>query len=131
MVNKADGRSTFDVFLAHFRLDSAEVDADFVIGDNQQGVKEVAAMPGAIGYVSIGAAEVAAKQGTNVRLLPLEGVEPSVQALEEGRFPLSRPLNVITYGEVSPLVARTFLNFAQSADVDDLVEGQHLVPLAH
>ena len=56
-VHKAEGRSTLELFLKHFKLDNAEVHPDLVIGDNQQGIKSVAGNPQAIGYVSIGSAE--------------------------------------------------------------------------
>ena len=39
-----------------FGLDAADVRPDVVIGDNEQGIKTVVGVPGAIGYVSIGAA---------------------------------------------------------------------------
>jgi len=57
VVNKAEGRSTLDLFLAHFGLRNSEVKPDVVIGDNAQGLKTVAGNPWSIGYASIGSAE--------------------------------------------------------------------------
>ena len=53
VVNKAEGRSTLELFLDYFKLKSPDVQADVVIGDNEQGIKTVAGNPNAIGYVSI------------------------------------------------------------------------------
>ncbi len=42
VVNKAEGRSTLEVFLHYFKLKNMDVKAQVVIGDNEQGVKTVA-----------------------------------------------------------------------------------------
>lgn len=129
VVNKAEGRSTLELFLAHFRLRNSEIRPSVVIGDNQQGIKTVSANPGAIGYVSIGTAAFEAEHGTAIRLLPMSGVPATVANVRRGRFPLSRPLNLVTRGEPSPWVSR-FIAFARSQAVHDLVEDQFFVPLA-
>ncbi len=126
VVNKAEGRSTLELFLQHFGLENSEVRAQVVIGENQQGIKTVAGNPGAIGYVSIGTADYEAAHGAAIRLLPMAGVEASVQNVRSGRFPLSRPLNLVTTGNAGAL-ARRFIEFAQSDSVDDLIQAQHFV----
>lgn len=120
VVHKAEGRSTLELFLKHFGLDNRSVRPSVVIGDNEQGIKTVAGQVGAIGYVSIGAAEHARARGVPIRLLPMAGVAATTDNLRQGRFPLSRPLNLVTRGEPSEL-ARRFIDFAQSAAVEDLV----------
>lgn len=129
VVNKAEGRSTLELFLGHFKLDTPAIRADVVIGDNQQGIKTVAGNPQAIGYVSIGTAEYEAGRNTPIRLLPLDGVEASTASVAAGRFPLSRPLNLVHRGELTG-IARDFVAFARSAEVHDLVTSQYFVPLA-
>lgn len=128
VVHKAEGRSTLELFLEHFDLASRDVDADVVIGDNEQGIKTVAGNPTAIGYVSIGTAEYDAHHGIPIKLLPIGGVEASVANVAGGRFPLSRPLNLVTRMEPAGLVAR-FIEFCQSADVHDLIDEQYFVPI--
>lgn len=130
VVNKAEGRSTLELFTHHFRLHNPEIKAQVVIGDNQQGIKTVAGNPGAIGYVSIGSAEFEAAAGTPIRLLPMDGVDATAASVAAGRFPLARPLNLVTRGDPAPL-ARRFIDFARSASVDDLVREQYFVPLPH
>lgn len=129
VVNKAEGRSTLELFLSHFKLQTPAIRADVVIGDNQQGIKTVAGNPQAIGYVSIGTAEFEARRGTPIRLLPLDGVEASTAHVAQGDFPLSRPLNLVHRGELNG-VAREFVAFATSLEVHNLVTGQYFVPLA-
>lgn len=128
VVNKAEGRSTLELFLHYFGLKNTEVKPQVVIGDNQQGIKTVASNPGAIGYVSVGTAEYEAGQGAPIKLLPLEGIAASVENVRNRSFPLSRPLNLVTRAEPAGL-AKTFIEFARSPQVDDLIEAQYFVPV--
>jgi phosphate transport system substrate-binding protein len=129
VVNKADGRSTLEVFLQHFKLKSSDIKAHVVIGDNEQGVKTVAGNRNAIGYVSIGTAEYDAVHGVPVKLLPVGGVAASTENVQKGVFPLSRPLHIVT--RTSPVgLAKAFIEFAQSKAVYDLIRQQYFVPLA-
>ncbi len=129
VVNKAEGRSTLELFLHHFQLKNSDIKAQVVIGDNQQGIKTVAGNPAAIGYVSIGTAEFEEGNGTPIKLLPMNGVVASVENVRNGSFPLSRPLNLVT--RYLPMgLARQFIEFARTKEVNDLVEAQYFVPVA-
>ncbi|MES3039818.1 MAG: phosphate ABC transporter substrate-binding protein [Pseudomonadota bacterium] len=130
VVNKAEGRSTLELFLHYFKLKAPEVKAQVVIGDNQQGIKTVAGNPGAIGYVSIGAAEYEAEDGTPIKLLPVQGVAATVANVRNRSFPLSRSLNFVTKAPATGLSKR-FLDFAQSRQAYDLIQDQFFVPVAH
>lgn len=128
VVNKAEGRSTLDLFTSFFKVKNSDIKASVVIGDNQQGIKTVAGNPNSIGYVSIGTAEFEAGEGTPIKLLPLAGVEATVENVRNETFPLARPLNLIVKNEPAGTVA-AFIKFAQSNDVSDLVTEQFFVPL--
>jgi len=129
VVHKAEGRATLEVFLAHFGLANSEVVPDVVVGENQQAIKSVAGNERAVGYVSIGAAEVEAAGGAPIRLVTLDGIAASTENLAAGRFPIARPLNLLTRGEPAG-AARELLDFALSAQVHDLVRAQSFVPVA-
>lgn len=128
VVNKAEGRSTLELFLSYFLLRNSQIKPHIIIGDNPQGIKTVAGNPNAIGYVSIGAAEYETERGVPIRLLPLGGVDASVANVRSGDFPLSRQLNLITRAPPSGLSQR-FIEFARSEQVHDLVEAQYFVPV--
>jgi phosphate transport system substrate-binding protein len=129
VVNKADGRSTLEVFLQYFKLKPSEVKAHVVIGDNEQGVKTVAGNRNSIGYVSIGTAEYDATHGVPIKLLPMGNVPASTESVRTGIFPLSRPLHLVTKTAPSGL-AKAFIDYAQSKAVHDLIRQQYFVPLA-
>ena len=128
VINKDEGRSTLELFTKYFGLETKDIKASAVIGDNEQGIKTVAGNPGSIGYVSIGTAEFDQKNGTAIKLLPMKGVMPSVDNVKNGSFPLSRPLNLVTKGEPTGL-AKEFIEYAKSADVQDLVKDQYFVSI--
>jgi phosphate transport system substrate-binding protein len=127
VINKAEGRSTLELFLAYFQLKNSAIRPQVIIGDNAQGIKTITGNRNAIGYVSIGAAEYESRRAVPLRLLALDGVASSVDNVRNGNFPLSRPLNLVTASAAQGL-ARQFITFAQSAQVHDLIEAQYFVP---
>lgn len=130
VVNKAEGRSTLELFVSHFKIDTRDIQADVVIGDNEQGVKTVAGNPHAIGYVSIGTADYDRESGVPIKLLPIDGVPASVANIANGTFPLSRPLNLVTKTPPGGL-AKELIEFSQSSEVHDLVKELSFVPAPH
>jgi phosphate transport system substrate-binding protein len=128
VVNKAEGRSTLELFCHHFKLKNSEIKAKVVIGDNEQGIKTVAGNPNSIGYVSIGTAEYDIAHGSPIKLLPIDGVEATSENVANGKFPLSRPLNLVTKSPPEGLV-KEFIDFARSEKVHDLIREQSFVPL--
>lgn len=127
VIHKAQGRSTSELFIEHLSLKYPEVKAQIIIGDNEQGIKNAAHIPGSIGYVSIGAAEHAIKSGVPIKLVRLDGQEASSNAVAQGNFPILRPLNLVLHGEPSPEV-QAFVEFAQSQVIADIVRKLDFVP---
>jgi phosphate transport system substrate-binding protein len=128
VVNKAEGRSTLELFLHYFTLSNRDIHAHVVIGDNEQGIKTVAGNPHAIGYVSIGTAQYDSTHGIPIRLLPLAHIPATIETVRQGTFPLSRPLTLVTIAPPAGLI-KTFIDFAQSTQVNDLILKQYFVPL--
>jgi phosphate transport system substrate-binding protein len=128
VVNKAEGRSTLELFLQYFALNNSDIRAHTIIGDNEQAVKTVAGNANAVAYVSIGTAEYDRAQGIPIKLLPLDGVAASSQTVAQGEYPLSRVLNLITKTAPHGL-QQQFIEFAQSGAAADLVAKQGFVAL--
>lgn len=126
VVNKAEGRSTLELFAQYFKLEPKDIKADVVIGDNEQGIKTVAGNPNAIGYVSIGSAEYDATHGGTIKLLPVKGVAASIANVANEKFPISRPLNLVTKTTPTGL-QKDFIDFARSSKVQDIVKQQYFV----
>ncbi|PKG37884.1 phosphate ABC transporter substrate-binding protein [Psychromonas sp. Urea-02u-13] len=126
VINKAEGRSTLELFLKHFGMKNSDVEADIIVGDNQQGLNMVAGSPLSIGYVSIGAAIFEAENGMSVKLIDIDGLESKLSNVRNGTFPILRPLNLVTRGQTSKEVME-FINFAQSAAVSDVINQHYFV----
>ncbi len=127
VVNKAQGRSTLKLFLEYFHLSPRQVRAHVVIGDNEQGIKTVAGNPHAIGYVSVGTAQYDASHGSPIRLLPLQSIPATRDTIQNGTFPLTRPLTLVTKSIPVGLI-KTFIEFARSTQVHDLITQQYFIP---
>ncbi|MGQ0792518.1 MAG: phosphate ABC transporter substrate-binding protein [Deltaproteobacteria bacterium] len=128
VVNKAEGRATLELFVGYFKIKNSDIKASVVIGDNEQGVKTVAGNPNSIGYVSIGTAEYDAKIGVPIKLLPVGSIAPTLENVQNGSFPISRPLILVTKPAPQGL-AREFIDYAQSEAVYDIVKEQYFVPI--
>ncbi|BAY22345.1 putative phosphate ABC transporter, phosphate-binding protein [Calothrix sp. NIES-2100] len=126
VVNKAEGRSTLELFTHYFKLKNTDIKAQVVIGDNEQGIKTVAGNPNAIGYVSIGSAENSANNKVPIKLLPVNGIAATTANVQNSSFPISRPLNLVTKTQPQGL-AKEFIDFARSQQVSDIVKQQNFV----
>jgi phosphate transport system substrate-binding protein len=129
VVNKAEGRSTLELFLDYFRLKNSGIKPHAIIGDNQQGIKTIAGNRHAIGYLSIGTVAHAISLGIAIKLLPLDQIVASTANVREGSYPLARPLNLVTR-EIPVGLVRDFIEFARSEQVHDLVEAQYFIPVS-
>ena len=129
VVNKAEGRATLELFLEHFQLTNSAIKADVIIGDNEQGIKTVAGNPYAIAYVSIGTAVYDMTIGVPIKLLQLNAMPASLATVQNGMFPLSRPLVLVTTKHPHVL-SHSFVTFAASTYVQDLVTQHFFIRLA-
>ena len=126
VVHKAEGRATLEVFLAHFHLDNREIHADVIAGENEQAIKTVAGNPDAIGYVSIGTAEVDVEHGVPIRLLAAGGVPATLANVRSGTYPIARPLNLVTR-EPAQGLAQAFIDYVRSPAAKATFEAQSFV----
>lgn len=77
-----------------------------------------------IGYVGIGYLANA----SGFKGLAINGIEPSIQTVQDGTFPLWRHLYMITDGQPQGL-AKDFIDFLKSSSGQAIVEGQGFVRL--
>jgi phosphate transport system substrate-binding protein len=127
VINKEEGRATLELFEAHFGLKGRFRSDMLIIGPNGQAILSVANEPDALGYVSIGSALMARDQGTTIKLLRLDGVEPTAEAVRTGTYPLRRPLNLVTRGAPTGL-AQHFIDFILGPDGARFATAEGFVP---
>jgi phosphate transport system substrate-binding protein len=87
----------------------------------------IAGTPGAIGYVGLGYVDETVK-GVKI---DVDGtlIDPTVENVIAGTYPISRELNMFTYGEATGLAA-TFIEYILSEEGQAFVEDEGFVPVA-
>lgn len=129
VVHKAQGRATLKVFLKAFKLKNTEIKPNIIVGDNEQGVKTIANDKNAIGYVSVGAAIINQKYNVPISLIKLDGVEPSIKNIKNGKYPIVRELNLVT-GVRPDKESLKFIKYIYSSAAKKIIERNHFVPVS-
>ena len=87
----------------------------------------VAQTPGAIGYVGLGYLDETVKA---VRVISKgEAIAPTLENVLSGRYPISRPLYMVTKGQPAGLV-KDYIGFILSPEGQKIVEDQGFVPVS-
>ena len=128
LINRASGRSELELVTNYFSIAPADIRADLIAGENQEGIKLVSQSAGRITYISVGASEYATAAGVKIKMLPLNGVEATSANVAAGKYPLARPLLFITTSSPT-LLAQRFIEFAQSDRVHDLIREMSYVAI--
>ena len=128
VVNKAEGRSTLELFLQFFALKNTDIKAKMIVGENEQAIKFVGGSKWAIGYVSVGTAEYASKVSKTIRTVRLNGIDATLQNVKNKTYPLRRTLNFVNIKPASE-TAQKFLGFIKDPVAIKIIEDQFFVPL--
>lgn len=94
-------------------------------GTDQENAELLERIQGSFGIISVGQAMAERRR---LRLLALDGVAPTLEALVSGRYRLSRALAVVTRGE-APAAAQAFLDFLASPPARALLRAHGYVPV--
>ena len=120
-VAKDDGQGTTFTFRRFTSLHGAQLNADVIVKDNAFVLEAVAAQKGGIGFVSSGESLTdMASSKRPIRLVNLDGVEPSLANIGNGTYPMRRILSLAfrkggSHPRVNELVA--FLKSPEGAAV--------------
>jgi phosphate transport system substrate-binding protein len=95
-----------------------------VVEDSNGTVREIVASdPNSIGYISLGLVN------EQVKAVRLEGIKPSRDEIDAGRYRLVRPFLFVTRGPAAP-AARNFMDFVLSPEGQKLITQEGLLPAA-
>ena len=121
-INRDASSGTFEVWLEKV-LEGARVRPDAQVQASNGGVAQaVAGNKYAVGYVGLGYIT------PQVKALKVEGITPSVAAVQASKYPISRELYMFTR-EDGPKAADDFIVFLTGPDGQKLVESEGFVPL--
>jgi len=122
IISRDTASGTFETF-KELALKGEKVRDDaLMLASNQAVATTVAKTPGAIGYVGLG------YLSDKVKVLEIDGVEPSEKTVVSGEYKLSRPLFMYTNGKPKGL-AKKFIDFVLSLAGQRIVEDLGFVPL--
>lgn len=128
VVHQAAGSTNLHVFLTYSGLQSADIKAHVIIGENQQGIQTVASNANAIAYVSLAQAAQEVELGSPIRLLNLGQQAATPGNVRAGSYPMPLNLYLVTR-KPTRLLLRPLIAFAQSESNHDLIESHFMVPL--
>lgn len=120
VLSRDTSSGTFEAF-EKLALGGRKVRPDALVTASNQVVNmTVAQTPGAIGYLGFGYVS------DKVRAVNVNGVDPAIQSIRSGRYPLSRPLYIYTRGRPAG-EAKRFLDFLLSEEGQRLVREQGFI----
>jgi phosphate transport system substrate-binding protein len=122
ILSRDSASGTFEAF-NKLALDKEKVRPDALLQASNQAIAvSVSKTPGAIGYIGLGYVS------DDVKVITVDGIEPTKETALSGEYPLSRPLYMYTNGEPEGAV-KDFIGFVLSEVGQDLVEENGFVGL--
>lgn len=131
VISREDGSGTRGAFVELVGLEEETEDGgtkdmttdDAIISNKTDVVlTNVSTDPHAIGYCSLGSVN------DTVKMLSIDGVTPSSETIKDGSYPIARPFNIVTSGELNEL-EQDFINFIYSAEGQAIVQENKYVPV--
>ena len=131
VISREDGSGTRGAFIELFGIEvkddagnKSDMTTEEAVIANKTDVMltTVAGDPYALGYVSLGSLN------ETVKAVSIDGVAPSVDTVKDGTYPIARPFNIATNGDVSE-AAQDFINFIMSAEGQAIVEEEGYIPM--
>ena len=116
VVTREDGSGTRSAFVELPGVETDEGDMTIataqVANSTNNVMTSVQAEPSAIGYISMGSLN------ETVKGIAVDGVEPTTDNVKAGTYPISRPFNIVTNGDISAQdeLTQDFVNWVMSAD---------------
>lgn len=128
LIGQGEGRNLRESLQLRYQLRANAVRPEPAVATSDQVLAAVAAGPGAMGFVSLGAV-LTAKDADRVRVVSVGGAECSLDAVRQGRYPLVRTFTLLTRKE-PPEAAKRFLDFCASEDAREVIDKHGFVPAA-
>lgn len=133
LASRDSASGTYEYFLeAVVQMEKSEEENDFAptvlaLQSNADIVNTVTTTDNAIGYIGLGYLQEALDKGASV--ITVEGVEPSVETIKNGTYPISRGLyNYYREGDLNGM-GLAYLDFIQSNEGQEIALDTGFVPI--
>ena len=121
-ITREEGSGTRESFV-RLVMGNERISRRALTQESNGAVKElVKGDPAAIGYMSLGLV------GEELRSLPVDGAQPTVENVLAGRYTLARPFLLVTKGAPGP-AAQKFIDFVLSSSGQSTLATEGLVPI--
>jgi len=135
LISLGTEHGTYELFAKRFHLKGEEEDGNLVFGHGRAWIAfsqdvaldKVAHDPHSISFASVGVADEYAKSG-GIKVLPLDGIEPTPAHVANGEYRLSRPLLIMTKGEPTGEV-NDFVRYMQGSECQAVVKKLGYIPV--
>ncbi|MDF0552266.1 phosphate ABC transporter substrate-binding protein [Kamptonema sp. UHCC 0994] len=124
VIHRSEGVAALEPFLSYFKLEKSAIRPDVVVTETDELVQAMVGKPQAIGFSSIGVVESIKE----IKILPINGVAPTNENVSSGKFPITRPLNVVTKNPPSTSV-KGFIDFSLSQEAQAIVKQKKFAPV--
>lgn len=129
VIDRAPNQHIRQSLVDQLGIDGKLPSSSMTVGPEAQAINEVVGDLSAITYVSITPALRALQDGIGVRLLFINGVEPELPTVRDGRYPLRRPVVLVTKNDRPPVVD-AFLEFVLSREGQQVISSGRYFPVA-
>lgn len=129
VVSREDGSGTRGAFVELTGVEEKDTDGNKTDKTTEEAViqsstdavmTQVFGNENAIGYISMGSLN------DTIKAVTVDGVEATTENVKAGKYPLSRPFNIATKGEVSE-AAQDFINFIMSKEGQEVITNNHYI----
>ncbi|MCX7994410.1 MAG: phosphate ABC transporter substrate-binding protein [candidate division WOR-3 bacterium] len=122
VVSRDAASGTFEVFNEKVLGGTKMTEGALMLASNLEVARAVEQTPGAIGYVGLG------YLSEKVKVLKVNGVNPSEETVRNGYYPLARALYMYTNGNPAGLT-KSFIDFILSGEGQKIVRDNGFVPV--
>lgn len=98
-----------------------------ILYKDQDMERVLAKTPHTIGFVDIGT--ITAERVSSVKVLRFDGVSPTLENVSNGKYPLVKDLAFVFRKDRLPANAKTFLNFIQSKEGENILRANAYLPI--
>jgi len=126
-INRAEGQAVRELFTQFLKIKSDDFKVSGSAAENLEGIKAIVENPNAIVYMSIGEANIRIGQGVPVKSLDMHGITATNRNIRNGRFPIQRPLMLVTQTLPSGIMD-AFIEFALSPNATGIISECRFVP---
>lgn len=128
IINREEGKGVRPYFEEQLKLQGKMVNGKGIVEPDKEAVRVVSGSMNAVTFINLGTGLSNVNAGVPVRLLSISKVEPEPANVSDGKYPLRRPILMVTKGAPSP-VAKAFLDMMLGKDGQKTLLEEEFVPI--